>query len=52
MIAFEPASIGARLQAPNSRAEADTAHTLSRLLEALGHKVRVAFDGHSALEMA
>jgi signal transduction histidine kinase/CheY-like chemotaxis protein len=31
---------------------ADAAHTLSLYLEALGHKVRVAFDGHSALVMA
>ncbi|MEO7580374.1 MAG: ATP-binding protein [Massilia sp.] len=31
---------------------ADAAHTLSLFLEALGHKVRVAFDGHGALGMA
>jgi signal transduction histidine kinase/CheY-like chemotaxis protein len=31
---------------------ADAAHTLSLFLEARGHKVRVAFNGHSALEMA
>ncbi|HEU4376694.1 MAG TPA: ATP-binding protein [Telluria sp.] len=31
---------------------ADAAHTLSLFLEALGHKVRVAFDGHSALAIA
>ncbi len=31
---------------------ADAAHTLSLFLEAQGHKVRVAFDGRSALELA
>jgi signal transduction histidine kinase len=31
---------------------ADAAHTLSLFLEALGHSVRVAFDGHAALEIA
>jgi CheY-like chemotaxis protein len=31
---------------------ADAAHTLSLYLEALGHRVRVAFDGHNALEVA
>jgi signal transduction histidine kinase/CheY-like chemotaxis protein len=31
---------------------ADAAHTLSLFLEARGHKVRVAFNGRTALEMA